>query len=604
MPGPAHTPLRLHRRGMDSLCLTDTVVGRMLCLTLAVLLFTSTAIAADAPHAEIQISITGLSDELRDAVTKNLSLSAQKNHPLLNDALIKRLHKQAEQEIRQALQPFGYYRPVVTTTLDRDNGHWLAQYHIDAGAPVRLVAVDVSLTGPGSADTVLQKWLKAYPLKVGDIPLQKVYEDAKQELLQLARDRGYFDGALLKRRIHIDLDTYQATLSLHYDTGPRYRFGAIRFDQHEFSEDFLRRYLSFQPGDAYNATKLLSLRRALADSDYFDRIEITPQIDQAADRAVPVTIRLVARKKHRYLAGIGYSTDTGPRGMLGFENRRGNAYGHKYDMSLRQSEIRTRADAHYTVPLQRPNLDYIVYSMGWIDENTSTLQRTTSSVAVDYTQQLRRWQRTVGVSYELERYRLGNRDNSTLLIPHAQWQRIKADRRIHTGHGWSLSLDTRGASEAILSDASFLQERLDSKYIYTFANDNRLLLRGTAGASWTPKLVDLPASQRFLTGGDQSIRGYAYNSLGPTDSDGTVIGGSNLLVGSVEYEFNITGRANLAVFMDAGNAYNNNEFKAIRGAGFGLRWQFPIGDVGIDLACALDRPGDPWRLHITLGPDL
>ena len=605
MVRPVATLIPHHRNGTDSGWTLRPAPGRCLPATiicLLVLLFTLTARAAEP---DIQIEVTGLSDEMHDAVIKNLSIYTQKDHPLLNDALIRRLHKQADQEIKLALQPFGYYRPSITAKLGHDNGHWLAQYHIDPGPPVRLADVDVSLTGPGRTDPILKTWLKDYPLKVNDIPVHKVYEDAKQELLQLARDRGYFDGTLVKHQIHVDLDTYQASLSLHYDTGPRYFFGTIRFDQNEFSETFLRRYLTFHPGDAYDAGKLLALRRALSDSDYFDRIDITPHIEQAEDRAVPITIKLAARKKHRYLAGIGYSTDTGPRGMLGFENRRGNSFGHKYDVTLRESDIRTRADAHYTVPMKRPNLDYIIYSAGWIDEHTSTVQRTTSSVAIDFTRQIKHWQRTIGLSYELERYRLGNRDNSTLLIPHAQWQRIKADRRIHTGHGWLLNLDTRGASDAVLSSSSFLQGRLESKYIYTFSNDNRVLLRGTAGSSWTPELVDLPASQRFLTGGDQSIRGYAYNSLGPTDSEGTVIGGSNLLVGSVEYEFNVTGRANLAVFMDAGNAYNNNDkFHAMRGAGFGLRWQFPIGDVGIDLACALDRPGDPWRLHITLGPDL
>ena len=575
-----------------------------LCISLLFMMILLTAPDAHGQPAGLQITITGLPDEIRDTVQKSLSLYAQKDHPLLNEALIRRLHKQAAGEIGRALQPFGYYRARVKSRLTHTGQQWEAQYRVDPGTPVRLSTVDVTLTGPGKSDPVLKGWLNDFPLHIHDILIHKTYEDAKQELLQLARDRGYFDGELVTHEIRVNLEQYQADLSLHYVTGPRYHFGAVTFVQDEFDDSFLKRYLPFHEGDPYDTTRLLRLRRALSDSDYFDRIDVTPQTEQPVDQAIPVTVKLVARKKHRYLAGVGYSTDTGARGTLGFENRRANSFGHHYDITLKKSEIRSSANARYLVPMQRPQLDYLTYSIGWVDENTDTTQRTTSSIAVDVTRQIRHWQQTTGLSYERERYKLGNRDNSTLLIPRAQWQRVRADRRIHTGEGWSIGLEARGASDAVLSDTSFMQGRVDAKYIYSFPNRNRLLLRTSGGASWTPELVELPASQRFLAGGDQSIRGYAYNSLGPSDDSGDVIGGKDLLVGSAEYEFNLTGKTNLALFFDAGNAFNTDEFDVKRGAGFGFRWQLPIGAIRIDLACALDRPGDPWRLHLTLGPDL
>src|SRR5690606_9543527 len=112
---------------------------------------------------------------------------------------------------------------------------------------------------------------------------------------------------------------------------------------------------------------------------------------------------------------------------------------------------------------------------------------------------------------------------------------------------------------------------------------------------------ELPASLRFFAGGDQSVRGYRYNSLGPTDASGEVIGGRKLLVGSLEYEHRIRGGWSAAVFYDAGNALEDYGDSLARGAGFGVRWLSPIGQVRIDLASALSEDGNPWRLHLNIG---
>ena len=109
---------------------------------------------------------------------------------------------------------------------------------------------------------------------------------------------------------------------------------------------------------------------------------------------------------------------------------------------------------------------------------------------------------------------------------------------------------------------------------------------------------------RFFAGGAQSVRGYAYRSLGPVDESGEVVGGKYLLVGSIEFEHSFPNKWGVAVFYDAGDAIDDLDDKLARGAGFGLRWKSPVGSVRIDMATALDLEGNPWRLHISIGPDL
>jgi len=193
---------------------------------------------------------------------------------------------------------------------------------------------------------------------------------------------------------------------------------------------------------------------------------------------------------------------------------------------------------------------------------------------------------------------------SRLLIPGVSWTRIDADSRIYTTRGSRLALSLQGAARGVLSNTSFAQADLQAKVIRSFGTGNRLIVRGEAGATYVSDFSRLPVSLRFFAGGDNSVRGYAYRSLGPTDASGAVIGGRYLLVGSVEYDRRIVGNWGAAVFYDAGNAFNSRPASLKRGAGVGLRWRSPVGMVRIDLASALSEPGHPLRLHISIGPDL
>jgi translocation and assembly module TamA len=572
-------------------------------LSALLLLLTPTAAWASPP--ELRIEITGISGDMLANVQAGLSLYLQRDHPLLSEALIRRHHQNAPEQIRKALEPFGYYRPQIESILEHDGNRWIARYMIAPGAPVRISEVRLEIDGPGASDPGFQHWQANYPLSRGDVLSHRSYEDAKGRLLQMARERGYAEGRLVRHRVTVNLETMQADIDMRYATGPRYTFGEITIDQEDFDEGFLRRYLTFQTGDPYDAAQLLALRRALADSDYFERADVMPMHDLAEDGRIPVHIVLRPRKRKLYTAGLGYSTDTGARGRLGFEERRANQYGHRYDTTLRVSEIQSGVSARYHVPLARPITDTLTYSAIWLDEETDATDRTTASIGADVTMQAGRWLRSTGLTYEWERFTIADEEErSLLLIPNVRWQRVSADQRILTRRGWIYSIGFRGASAAILSNTSFLQARSSGKYIRGVTERTRVLLRAAGGASWTPEFTELPTSQRFFAGGDQSVRGYSYNSLGPEDDVGRVIGGRHLLVGSIEYEFAFLPRTSVAAFYDAGNAFNSDDYDPQAGAGVGLRWKTPIGAIRLDVAQALSKDSRPWRLHLTLGPDL
>jgi len=555
-------------------------------------------------RSHVTIEITGLSSEMRNAAEGSLSIFLQRDHPLLNAGLVRQLHAKAPAEIRRALQPFGYYRPHITAQLNRTADGWNARYEVEPGDPVRIDTVDIEISGAGASEDALQRWRAGFPLHVGDVLIHKSYEDAKQDLLDTARGLGYFAGQLERHEIAVDLQSDRASIRLKYTTGPRYKFGPVSFEQDAFAEEFLRRYLGFHQGEPYEVGKLLELQRGLSDSDYFDYVQVEPQVDASRDEEVPIRVTLVPRKRLRYDVGVGYTTDTGPRGTLGFHNRRVNSYGHHFGIVLQDSQIGSSASAIYLIPLQRPLTDSLTYSANWVDENTDTLVRTTNSLNADITRSRGVWQRGMGIGYEHERDYFPSSFDSTLLIPRTSWQRLWGGSRIHTRNGALFSAELRGAAEGILSDTSFLQIRSSGKLIEGLGSRERVLLRAQAGASWVPAFSELPGSQRFFTGGDQSIRGYAYNSLGPTDAAGTVVGGRHLAVASIEYEYLIGEIFSTALFYDAGNAFNAGDFTVMSGAGIGFRWYMPFGAIRVDIANAITEPGRPWRLHVTMGPDL
>ena len=170
--------------------------------------------------------------------------------------------------------------------------------------------------------------------------------------------------------------------------------------------------------------------------------------------------------------------------------------------------------------------------------------------------------------------------------------------------GLRFDLSLRAADDGFGSDVSFGQVYSSLKFITSLGGGNRLIARGSVGSTTTSEFEKLPASIRFFTGGSQSVRGYKYQSLGPEDESGDVIGGRRLLTGSIEFEHALNDRWGIAVFYDIGNAVEDFDDDLESGAGFGVRWKSPVGPVRIDLASAISLDDQPWRLHINIGPDL
>lgn len=522
----------------------------------------------------------------------------------ISESRLRWVHREAEEEIRQALQPYGYYQPTIETSLKQTGPQsWVARYQIDRGPPIRIANVTIEILGDGRDDPAFQELLASKPFKEGDILVQPPYEEFKQALQLLANQRGYFDAQLLSQALRINLEQGKANVVLQFDTGKRYQFGQINFPDTALAPYFLRRYLDFQPGDPYTSDALLTLQSELINSDYFQRVTVNAPVEEAQNYRVPVDVGLTMNDSRQFSFGLGYGTDTGVRGRVGYEYRWLNRWGHRLKLEALASQIRQSATAEYIFPGADPSTDFFNLRAGFAREDSDVKDTTSILVGSSWNKRFDLWQQILSLDYTIESFSTDERITSRLLVPSASWIRTKLDDPFVIRRGNQLEITVRGASESVLSDLSFLQAVGRGKIIAPVGERGRLIARTDLGTTTASRFAELPTSFRFFAGGDNSVRGFELDKIGPRNSDGDIIGAKHLIVGSLEYEHRLYESWGAAVFVDSGDAFNESpDFKT--GVGIGMRWFSPVGPVRIDLAHGLEDPGDTIRLHLSIGPEL
>jgi len=579
--------LRLHQQ--------TTWLAALLLMLLAI-----PAFADDAP----QLRITG---NASDAVSRNIRALVDLSRypcepPTAQYGLIRR---QILANSQQALQAMGYYESILSLSTDRADGCVRVTLDVDTGPAVILQRADIRITGDAANDPVFNQLVANAQLAIGQRLQHDQYSSLKKNLQQHLISRGYVQGKLTRHRLSVDTRKRQATMTLHVDSGPRYDFGAITLTGSELRAKLTNAYVGFAQGEPFNSKQLLETQQAFLGAGYFSAVRVQKGIPDDSTRTIPVSITLTDNNRWSLLAGIGASTDTGPRVRLGVENRRVNRAGHRFRAETEVSQVQQGAGASYQIPLKDPQRERLDFHTSYVNEVTDSKDNERWTTGADYIVELQnRWVTTTSLTYLRETYEIAEEvDQAELIIPGFQLSRVKANDPIYPSFGWRLSSKVRFANRNLSSTASFLQLNGNGKILFPLLG-GRVLVRGDLGYTEVTNVRELPASIRFFAGGDSSVRGFAYESLGPLADNGEVIGGRHLATGSLEYDHPITEKWHLAVFTDGGNAFNDfNDFEIRRSAGFGIRWRSPLGPIRLDLARAVDESRD-WRLHLSMGPDL
>ena len=528
------------------------------------------------------------------------------------------LLNQAERQTRQALEPFGYYNPVIRVDPQRTDDSIVVQIHVDKGEPVRVRRENISIVGPAEDDQYLQRDLAAFSPRRGQAFDHTTYEASKVTITRRLNERGYFDADFTQRQVSVTRAENAADIDLGWDSGLRYNIGEVRFHQDYFRDDLFQPLVYWEQGSYWHEGKLDRLRESLTKLDYFSVIDIQPRPEEAWDHPndeVPVDVTLTLAKRNIYTAGVSYGTESGAGVRGGVERRYVNRRGHKLNTQLDYAQKRKSLLTSYKVPAFRWLDGWYALSASVYDEQTDYIDlrnyKLIASRSGEVSENLtvvaslnvldERWRYSSGDGYEGAQYQ-----NSTLFYPQITADYVNVDDRMFPRRGYGGSATLRGGLGGVGADASFLQAHAVGRAYLPIGQNNRLIGRVEGGTTWTSDVLAIPPSLRYFAGGDRSVRGYAFREIGPRTPapDRFALGAKHVLVASAEYEHYFgTGPWGVAAFVDTGSAFDDT-IALKTGVGLGVRWKSPVGPVRVDIARGLNDPDSAFQLYLNIGADL
>ncbi|MDN3554101.1 autotransporter assembly complex family protein [Halomonas almeriensis] len=602
-------------------------------------------LVAVTPATALDATIEGVDDELASNIEVYLDGLDAAGYQA------ERLEGEVRRLVNQALRPYGYYTPQLTLRFDDRSAPTSVTLEIDKGEPVRIEALDIVLEGGAAEDSAFSDAIEDYPQEKGDILRHAPYDSLRSKLSGLALQRGYFDWRFTQRRMEIRPWENTAYLSLGLDSGPRYHFGEVYFSGHHIEADRLNSLVPFYPGAAYQASQVARLNQNLGQTQWFGSVSVRPRLNAGPEDlalpeaaagwwyaldvsgippapepperlssvalttagalhagevpSVPIDVLLTPADRHQFEAGIGFSTDVGPRGRLSWDQPWVNRYGHSWDHDLYVSAPEQKFSGVYTMPLEDPLSDSYELQYGVRNKSEDDTESLEASVEFG-----RRWKFDNGWEQYLyarstyEDFTQAGVSNEVLLLyPGVRWSRTRTRNPTFPTWGDRQQLTVQYSHSAWGSDAEFLRINGDTQWIRMLGKRNRLVGRLGLGSIKTDDFEDIPPSLRFFVGGDNSVRGYSFESLSPRDSQGRLEGGEQRFVASIEAQRKVADKWWLASFVDTGDAFSDWGPEALStGVGLGVRWISPVGPIRFDVAHPFDHE-DSFRIHFSIGPE-
>lgn len=563
-----------------------------------------TAAWAQTPAFSWRIDLK-VPDELRALLETHLDIYRYRDRPDVDALVLERLAANVPADARQLLATAGYFTPQIESGQTVTDGGHVVHISVTPGKAAQVSSVKVEVTGaittsPDDAARIDAN-TKRWKLPAGSRFRQSAWDDAKAALLSALVLDGYPTARIAASEARVDPDTGSVAISVRVDSGPLFRFGTVQISGLErYPRELVENLSPIRPGERYTHDALLRYQAALQASGNFRSASVSVDPEPGGSTTLPVVVRLTEYPVMKIDFGLGYSTNTGPRAQAGFTHYNTFQPGWQSQSKLKIEAKQQSLDA---------GLAFLPEPDGWRNRIGAEANRTDIQGLI--TQQFglsgsRAWrsprmERDITVKFQVEQQEIDNvrTDNVQALSLNYSWTLRRVDDLLRPKDGYLLNLQLGGAAEPLLSTRSFVRTTGRGVYILPFGRRDRLHLRAEAGVIWAEARDGIPNEFLFRAGGDQSIRGYAYQSLGVLE-DGAVLGGRYLGVGTVEYQHDFTASWGGAVFVDGGNAVDRiSDFRAVYGYGVGVRWISPAGSLNFDVARASED--GKIRFHFTIG---
>nr|WP_193387552.1 autotransporter assembly complex family protein [Erwinia piriflorinigrans] len=561
-----------------------------------------------AQAANVRLQVTGLSGELEKNVRARLST-------ITGDEVSAdgRFRSRVSEAVKEGLKALGYYEPTIDFDLlppPAGGKRPLLLAKVSPGEPVKIAGETVILRGGARTDEDYRTLVNDGKPKLGSVLNHNDYDKFKSSLSNMALRKGYFDADYRKSQLGVSVERREAFWDIDYDSGQRYRFGDVSFSGSQIRHEYLNNLVPFKKGDNYSSRDLAELNRRLSATGWFNSVVVVPEFDKGrASKVLPLHGFVSPRTENTIETGVGYSTDVGPRVKATWKKPWVNDRGHSFSTSANISAPEQQLDFSYKMPILKSPLEQYYLLQGGLKRTDLNDTKSDSSTlaASRYWDSSSGWQRAINLRWSLDHFTQGKVTNTTMLIyPGVSINRTRSRGGLMPTWGDSqrYSLDVSDTTWG--SDVDFAVIQAQNVWIRTLEEKHRFVARANLGWIETNNFEKVPPDLRFFAGGDRSIRGYKYKGISPRDEDGKLTGASKLATGSLEYQYNVTGKWWSAVFIDSGEAVNDIKQSNVKtGAGVGVRWQSPVGPIKLDIARAIgDQDKRDIQFYIGLGPEL
>jgi translocation and assembly module TamA len=541
---------------------------------------------------------------VKGAVERSLDLVRWQNYAGLDPELLELLIADAKAQARAAAEAQGYFAAVVSGALDESTKPPTVRIRVEPGEPTLVAEVSVEATGAvteatGGVDAIAAmrgKWL----LPQGAVFRQADWAAAKAAAVQTLAASRYAAAKLVSSEADIDPETRSAHLRVSIDSGPPFRFGALEISGLEkYSDTTVRNLVTFAAGDSYSAEVLREFVRRLNATGYFASAQATVAPEPEHADSAPVKVTLIEAPTKKFSGGIGFATDVLYLAQLSFDNVNLDGHGLQFRSDLRVDSKQQDATVRFTLAPRTPE-----YSDSFIAklDHTDISGLTTKDAALGW---IRRTSDARDQTTYSTYYYVSKQEPAQVVLDHSHalyvevghaWRRV--DDLLAPTQGYAFSAQLGGGPPAV-STRAFGRGIAQLAGWIPIDTRTQIALRAEAGAVFASTSDGIPAPLLFRTGGDTTVRGYSFQSLGPRVGDATV-GGRYYALASAEIVRWIGASWGIATFVDAGNAADRvHDLKPVYGYGVGGRLRTPIGPFRLDLAYG--EATKTVRVHLSVG---
>jgi translocation and assembly module TamA len=487
---------------------------------------------------------------------------------------------------------YGFYHVKIEAAIQKDK----VIFRIKEGNPVRVEQIIV--------DSLLDI-NRSIPFVLGDIFDAHKFIQSKKAIQKKYEKNGYCN-AKYNTKAYIDIVKNSVKLLYRVKPDAVCRFNNIVIkNPKNIDKKIIVSLVEIKKGELYTPETIDKSYKNLYAYDGISEVLITPAKNNTPDVNVSIDVKSNP-KPIEFQVGAGVSTDQGVSVKLGIKHR--NFFGNLKTLSfnVKATKIRQSVGVDFTMPLPHSNI--FGSQIKFKNEDFFSFKEQNSLINSFLRQRRDKnsFQETLMIdtarTYESNDLILFPRTTLNIISPILEWDYDTRDNILNPSKGFFINTSFQGSLQSEISDASYYKVTLKAGYILSL---NPTILAFKIDTGYLNILHgSVPASYRFFAGGMYSNRAYRYRRLGPIDKNGDPAGFNFLTETTVEYRFGIYRALHGVVFNDnsfIGDGYGHGDTTGYYSGGVGLRYETPIGPLGIDYGFDLNNPQSQYAFHFHVG---